>query len=158
MTNFSSAVNVLSLILSLQGQKNSNRLNLHQVQFLYKGLLVDENKFFDLLRYQSNSTEAADLSICQLCRHTLETPLQNLDFIWHSDTMNWAIAFFFGLFFGSILVSGIGILPEETGKLISAVSLVIGTILYNIHTCFIDLSMYKEGIKMLQPNKNSQDR
>jgi len=49
-------------------------------------------------------------------------------------------------------------LPEETGKLISAVSLVIGTILYNIHTCFIDLSMYKEGIKMLQPNKNSQDR
>ena len=84
--------------------------------------------------------------------------MQNLDFIWHSDTMNWAIAFFFGLFFGSIVVSGIGILPEETGKLISAVSLVIGTILYNIHTCFIDLSMYKEGIKMLQPNKNSQDR
>ncbi len=68
--------------------------------------------------------------------------------------MNWAIGFFFGLFFALIVISGIGFLPEEIAKPISIVALIIGTVLYNIHTCFIDVSMYKEGIKLFEPNKN----
>jgi len=52
------------------------------------------------------------------------------------------------------VVSGIGFLPEEIAKPISIVALIIGTVLYKIHTCFIDVSMYKGGIKLFELNKN----